>query len=56
MKVDQIKETVFWLWPTEPRENEKEAWDRCVVPIDEMDQVFEESKEQQLVHTVHGLW
>jgi len=29
------KETEFRLWPTEPRENEKEAWERCVVAIDE---------------------
>ena len=40
VKVDQIKKTVFWLWPTEPRE----AWDRCVVAIDEMNRHLKKAK------------
>jgi len=44
VKVDQIKEAVFWLWPTEPRENEKKAWDRCVVAIDEMNRHLKKTK------------
>ena len=44
VKVDQIKETELRLWPTEPRENEKEAWDRCVVAFDEMNRRLKKAK------------